>query len=268
MRHIIILNLILSFLKLNAQSTTNQTDERGLKQGFWIKRNPETRAIIYKGQFKDNKPFGIFKYYYQEIDTIKSIIEFRDGGNIAYSQLFHSNGKKQALGKYVNEKKDSTWTFYNEQGKLLSIENYSIGTRNGKSIVYYPGGSILEDSNFKNDKRDGVHKEYYENKQLKSEANYVNGKLVGKNAFYYPNGMLSNIGYYNESGNKFGVWLSKDEEGKVTAREVYENGTLLEGKAAEAWLERNKAKNQNTEKQEQKKNQEQTPIEITPPKKK
>lgn len=248
-KYSILFFLILSVLSLTAQKSFNITDAKGLKQGPWIKTDLKTNKIVYKGQFKDNKPIGIFKYYFEEIDTIKSILDFRKDGKSAYAQIFHLNNKIKAKGKYINEKKDSLWSFYDEDGKLLSTENYNNGLKEGKSIIYYTDGTILEEGNYKNDKKNGSFKQFYPDKQIKMESSYKDGVMIGKNAFYYPNGMLANIGYLNEKGNKFGVWLSKDKDGKVTEREVYDDGNLLEGKAAEEWLEKNKSNNKpNSEK--------------------
>jgi len=243
---IILVYLFLCVIKLDAQKTINVTDVKGSKQGIWVKLNPKTNKVIYKGQFKDNKPIGIFKYYFDEIDTIKTIIEFRKDGKSAFATIYHLNSFIKAKGKYVNEKKDSVWSFYDEGGKLLSTENYKNGLKEGKSIVYYIDGNLLEEGNYKNDKKNGSFKQFYPDKKIKMESTYKDGTMIGKNAFYYPNGMLANIGYLNEKGNKFGVWLSKDKEGKVTEREVYDDGKLLEGKEAEEWLEKNKTSNKST----------------------
>jgi antitoxin component YwqK of YwqJK toxin-antitoxin module len=234
---------------LFSQKTINVTDSKGLKQGYWVKLNPKTNKIIYRGQFKDNKPFGVFKYYFEETDTIKTLMEFKNEGKTAYAQIFHLNNSIQAKGKYTNEKKDSVWMFYDEYGKKLCSENYKNGLKEGKSIIYYPDGNVLEEGTYKNDKKHGAFKQLYPDKKIKMECSYKDGVMIGKNAFYYPNGMLANIGYFNDKGNKFGVWLSKDKEGKVTEREVYDDGVLLEGKAAEEWLEKNKSTNKvNSEK--------------------
>ena len=52
---------ILFSLSLVAQ---NQIDSNGKKQGPWKKTHPKSTAIMYEGQFKDDKPVGTFFYYY------------------------------------------------------------------------------------------------------------------------------------------------------------------------------------------------------------
>jgi antitoxin component YwqK of YwqJK toxin-antitoxin module len=244
MKHIVtfIFSLILFNNILFAQSNINQLDSKGLKQGEWVKTDPKTNLAVYKGQFKDNKPIGVFKYFYENTDLIKSEIKFKNDCKTAYAEVYYISGKIQAKGKYIDEKKDSVWTFYSEFGEILSKENYKNGLKEGKSFIYYPNGQLLEEIYFKNNLKEGVNKQFYESKQLKYESNYKNGKLVGKNTYYYPNGMVASVGMYNQLGNKNGVWISKDKDGKVTEKEVYDNGKLLQGKAAEEWINNNKNK--------------------------
>lgn len=242
MKSFIVFLLFVGFTSSFAQTATNTVDEKGLKQGFWIKLNPQTGKPAYKGTFKDDKPIGVFKYYYSEIDTIHTIMDFRNNGKIGYAQIFYMTGTIQAKGKYINEKKDSVWTFYDENGKLLSTENYKEGKKEGKSVVYYPSGSVSEEKNYKNDLKDGEFKQYFEGKKIKAEGTYVADKFVGKNAFYYPNGMAAASGFYNDKGNRHGVWVYRDKDGKITSKDVYDNGKVLTEKEAAIWLEKNKGK--------------------------
>ena len=48
-------------------SAINQTDAKGLKQGFW-KAKFDNGRIKYEGYFKDNHPVGELKRYYEEGD--------------------------------------------------------------------------------------------------------------------------------------------------------------------------------------------------------
>jgi antitoxin component YwqK of YwqJK toxin-antitoxin module len=261
MKTICALILLLLTVSVYAQKAPNVTDAKGLKQGYWEKLNPSTGRVAYRGTFKDNKPVGTFKYYYEEIDTIRTMMQFTSRPGVAYATMYFMTGKMQAKGKYVNEKKDSTWNFYDEAGQLLSQETYKDGKRNGKSVVFYQNGDISEERSYKMDVEDGVFKQYFEGKKVKGEGTYENGKLVGKNAYYYPNGTSAAIGYYNKQGNKNGLWLYKDAEGKVTSKDVYDNGELLTGKKADEFLAKNKAKLEEEQKEKPK-----TPGGKTPPK--
>lgn len=227
---------------LFAQTAANTTDAKGLKQGYWVKLNPETGRPAYKGTFKDNKPVGLFRYYYSEVDTLHSVMDFRNGGKVGYAQVFYMTGIIQAKGKYIDEKKDSTWNFYDDGGNLLSVENYSAGKKNGKAMVYFINGILSEEKNYKMDLLDGAYKEYYENKKLRHERTYENGKQVGKDLLYFPNGTIEETGFYNKEGKMHGVRVTYDKASKIIKKEVYDNGKLLNEKQAAAWLEKNKGK--------------------------
>src|SRR5688572_18668906 len=160
---------------LFAQTATNTTDAKGLKQGYWVKLNPESGRPAYKGTFKDNKPVGLFRYYYPEVDTMHSVMDFRNEGKVGYAQLFYMTGVIQAKGKYVDEKKDSTWNFYDDKGNILSTENYLAGKKHGKATIFFINGIVSEEKTYKMDLLDGSFKEYYESKKIRRERNYENG---------------------------------------------------------------------------------------------
>jgi len=218
----------------------NKTDAQGLKQGYWEKTDPKTGKIIYKGTFKDNKPQGLFTYYYEGTDSVRSKSDFRQDGKIAYVQMFHLvSGKIQAKGKYISEKKDSTWNFYDERGKVLSTEGYKDGNKHGLSKVYFPDGKLSEEKNYKNGLLDGPFKMLFDDKKPKAEGKYVNGNYEGLCVWYYPNGVPAAKGLY-EVGKKKGVWMYKDKDGKITSKEVWANGRQLSDKEAEEFFKKNK----------------------------
>lgn len=223
------------------QKAENKTDAQGRKQGYWEKTDPQTNKIIYKGSFKDNKPQGLFIYYYAGTDSVHSKSEFRQDGKIAYVKMYYlASGKLQAQGKYVNEQKDSTWNFYDEKGKLLSTEGYSNGKKHGTSKVFFDNGKISEEKIYKNGVLDGPFKMWFDEKKVKAEGKYVNGEYDGFCAWYYPDGTAAAKGLYDK-GNKKGVWVYKDKAGKITNKEVWNNGVLLNDKQAAEYLEKNKA---------------------------
>lgn len=227
-----------------AQQGENKTDEKGRKQGVWIKIDPRTGKKIYKGQFKDDKPVGRFYYYDLHTDSVKTILDFRGEGKIAYATMFHYTGKMQAKGKYIQEQKDSIWNFYDDKGFLLSTENYKMGKKYGKSIVYFPEGKISEEKMFRNDTLDGPFKQYYSDGKTKGEGAYKKNEFTGKCTYYYPDGEIAATGVYDDKGRKKGVWLYKTAEGKIQSREVWENGRILSGKELEAYDKKMKEKSE------------------------
>ena len=220
--------------------TKNQTDDKGLKQGYWEKTDGATNKISYKGTFKDNKPQGIFYYYYKGSDSLHTKTEFRQDGKIAYVTMYHLiSGKIQAKGKYVNEEKDSVWNFYDEKGVLISTDVYLNGKKNGLSKVFYPNGALSEEKNYKNNLLDGSFKQLYEDHKLKGEGAYAAGEFNGKCSWFYPNGVAAAQGVYDK-GTKKGLWLYKMQNGKLTDKEVWQNGRQLDEKELAEYLKKNK----------------------------
>lgn len=232
-----ILFLFLSLILGIAKAQT--VDASGKKQGYWKKKDEKTNKLVYEGLFKDDKPQGIFKYYYP-FDSVKVIMNFKQDGKIAYSTMFHPTGKKMAYGKYVNEQKDSVWTYYDDLGVLISRETFSLGKKNGKEYVYFPDGVVSEERNYKMDVQDGSFKLYFDKNVVKGEGTYVNGQMEGKNTYYYPNGIAAATGYY-KNGKKTGPWIYRESNGKVKEKELYTKSGELAGKTeTDAFFNKNK----------------------------
>ena len=237
MRKLIVFLFIIQYVVNYAQTT----DSKGRKQGYWKKKD-EKDKLIYEGTFKDDKPLGKFKYYYPT-DSIRAIMNFRADGKSSYVKLFHMNGKRMGEGKYIDKEiKDSTWTYYDELGVLISRENYKSGKKEGLSIVYLPDGTFSEQRNYKEDIQDGVFKEYFDGKAIKAQGNYVKGKLEGRVAYHYPNGVEVAAGFY-KNGEKNGPWIYKTESGKIREKELYKNGILASKKETDEFFAKSKVEN-------------------------
>ena len=78
------------FSQFNRDEIKNQTDENGLKQGEWEVKHENSNAIRYKGQFKDDQPFGKFQYYYPT-GEISGIMSFYNS-NSSLMKMYHKNG--------------------------------------------------------------------------------------------------------------------------------------------------------------------------------
>jgi antitoxin component YwqK of YwqJK toxin-antitoxin module len=200
----------------------NKTDDKGLKQGLWEKKD-DKGFKVFQGEFKDNKPIGIMKQYYKGNDSIKAILQYRKDGNV-FAQLFNeANGKKNAEGKYVKEKKDSLWKFYDDLGILISSETYKNGSKQGLSKVYFPNGKVSDETTYANDKKQGIIKKFYESGQLKSEQSYKLGILEGLSVIYYPDKTEAARGYY-KNGVKNHIWVYKKQDGNLESKEYWWEG--------------------------------------------
>ncbi len=198
-------------------------DKDGKKQGVWKKY--EDGTLVYQGQFKDDVPYGTFRYYHKN-GKLKSVTEFEQGVHKVRTVIYYENGKKASEGAYVDQMKDGEWRYYSENETLIKIENYQLGKRNGEWKTYSTSGVLLEECNYLNDKRNGVFKTYYLNGVVSLEENYVAGKSNGKSTAYYPNGKVSMTGNYH-NGWRDGDWDAYDANGKIRTTTAYKNQALV-----------------------------------------
>ena len=218
---IIICCLIMPFV-LFAQDNVNATDKNGKKQGVWKKY--ENGKLQYEGQFKDDVPYGTFKYYHAN-GKLKSVTEFLQGVHKVKTVIYYENGKKASEGTYVDQQKDGLWRYYSNKDTLIKEENYTEGKRSGLWKTFSADGMLLEECNYLKDKKDGLYKTYYLNGKASLEETYLNGKTNGKSTSYYPNGNVSVTGDYH-NGWRDGEWNSYDVNGKIRSTMVYKNGNL------------------------------------------
>jgi antitoxin component YwqK of YwqJK toxin-antitoxin module len=200
----------------------NQTDKQGLKQGYW-KGFYENKKIKYTGYFKDNKPVGTFKRYYDE-GILKAIMEYDKTGTRTFTTLYYQNGTKAAEGIYKGTSKDSVWNYYSYYEKTLSNrENYKNGKKEGRSTSYYASGSVSQEIDYRNDVKDGIWKQYFENANLKLSATYVAGKRTGDFILNYPNNIAEWKGKYIDD-KKEGNWTHYNPDGSKDSEIEFVNG--------------------------------------------
>lgn len=217
-----LLLLLSSFTLLLAQ--VNQKDAKGLKQGAWVKKDPTTKRTVYEGQFIDDKPTGLFKYY-SESGKLKAITTYRENGTKAYALLFDEKGNKIAEGLYLNEKKDSVWNYFNPDKILIAQESYQNNKKHGTWKIFYEDGKVYEEMDWRNGVKHGAWKQYYKNSTLKTDATYNNGDLDGKMKFFFSDGKPDMIGTYVNAMRE-GPWEYYNPDGKLKMRELYTKGKV------------------------------------------
>jgi len=97
--------------------TINRTDAKGLKQGVW-KKYYENDQLFSSTFYKDGKASGTTTTFYRSGEKQSEMLHQKDG-KTSYMTMFWPNGKKKAVGKYIDQKKDSTWKFYSD-ARLLN----------------------------------------------------------------------------------------------------------------------------------------------------
>lgn len=205
------------------EQNINQTDMAGRKQGRWIKTYPNGNTM-YDGSFRDNKPEGEFKRYYEN-NVLKSTLLFSKNGSEAIATLFYSNGLVASKGKYVNQLKEGKWQFFSSsnEGILISEEEFSGDRRNGLSVRYYPDSTVAERAYYKNDVKHGEWVKYYPDGTLTFKTTCQNGKLNGKFEAFFENGKPEFLGQYKDDLRE-GEWIIYGKDGSQRFKTIYTAG--------------------------------------------
>jgi len=244
------LAVFIALLSLSLGTTVaqvNMTDASGKKQGPWVKKY-ENGTILYQGTFRNDKPVGEFKRFYED-GTVKAVMNYDDAGETATAVFYHSDGKKAAEGKYVAQKKEGIWKYYSAstEGYKISEESYSCDRREGISRKFYQTGDTAEVLPYHNGLKEGEWIQYYTDGKICLKAAYKNGMLEGAFMLYFPDGTPQYEGtYLNDKRN--GRWKAYNEDGTVRSEIEYVNGNATDPSLAEQEtkyldeLEKNKGK--------------------------
>lgn len=213
-------------LPAQVKDTINITDNKGLRQGHWIKKYPNG-IPQYDGNFIDNNPSGLFTRFY-ESGKIQSVLNFSKNGTEAEAVFYHPGGFMASKGKYVNQMKEGTWQFFSAvmENYLLCEEEYSNNMKHGYSVKFYPDSSILEKLTFSKDVRTGEWIQYYPDGKICLKATYINGSLEGKFEVYHTNGKIQYAGQYRDNARD-GDWILYNPDGSVKSRIEYSHGSAL-----------------------------------------
>jgi antitoxin component YwqK of YwqJK toxin-antitoxin module len=223
--HFILLLFFFTIHTVSGQDTLNRKDAQGRKQGHWIKYDSAGNKA-YEGLFKDGVPIGEFRYFFPN-GRMRSVTLYSDNGKRATTVSYFPNGMKMAEGRYVKEKKDSIWLFYNQaDGSLALEETYRNGVRNGVSRTYYPGGGISGILYWKDGFKDGLWEEYYSNGSIKLHGTFNMNDKEGSYRAFYEAGTPLVIGQY-ANGHQDGIWTYFDSDGAVSRKETWDKGTLV-----------------------------------------
>ncbi|MBN1251280.1 MAG: toxin-antitoxin system YwqK family antitoxin [Bacteroidales bacterium] len=206
-------------LNVNIQKV-NQTDTKGLKQGFWTKKYPNG-VTAYEVYFKDNKPVGDYKRYHEN-GKLNAFLKYDSNSEFAQAKLYDENGELIAEGIYHGKLRDKEWIFYNK-AKKISVETYIDGKKNGDSKTFYENGSVSEEKHWENDIENGVWRQFYDNEKLKLETRIDNGLRNSAYYTYYQNGKFEIKGKYINDIME-GVWIYYDVNGKIIQEIEYLNG--------------------------------------------
>lgn len=212
--------------KPSTDTIFNQTDKNGLKQGYWKVKYPNG-AIKYRAFYKDNKPVGTMKRYFDD-NSIMAELQFSPASTKIKAKLYFQDGPLAAEGIYsAKDIKDSTWNYYSYYTKLLrSRDSYVNGKKNGTSFGYFEDGKIAEERGWKNGVSHGMWRQYYSNGVAKFTCYYKDGKREGEYVFNYPDSKPEWVGTYVDDKRE-GKWTHYGINGNVESIIEYKNGIAL-----------------------------------------
>jgi antitoxin component YwqK of YwqJK toxin-antitoxin module len=226
MRNIVIFIAVFILSGFDSYSQTdtvfNQSDKNGLKQGYWKKSYPNGQ-LMYKGFFKDGKPLGEMRRYYESGD-LKALMQYKENDNRVFAKIFYDTGELASEGFYIGGKKDSIWKYFSYYtNTLTATENYTNGIKNGLEKHFYENQQLSEEIEWKNDLKDGVWNQFFDDGKPKLRATYNQNKVQGVYVVYYPNGDIYILGGYLDN-KRHGKWVFYSDNKQVKSEIVYTNG--------------------------------------------
>lgn len=212
----------ISFTASAQNDTINQVDVHGLKQGYWQKHYPNGK-LMYKGCFSNGKPVGEMHRYY-ETGELKAIMKFKPASEKVYTEFYYDDGEKAGEGYYVQNRKDSLWTYYSYYtGTITSTEMYVNGVKHGFEKKYYSKGQVSEEIEWSQNMKHGAWNQYFEDGTVKLKTSYSYNNLNGPYKFYWPNGNIYIIGNFVDN-KQHGIWSFFTDDGKKKSEIIYNNG--------------------------------------------
>lgn len=204
----------------------NVKDAKGRKQGQWQHLHPNG-TIRYEGEFKDDRPVGLFKYYFEN-GKLSATNNHLTDGDVA-SHHYHVNGNIKAKGVYREQLKEGLWQYFNENESMVLEETYKRNKLHGPQRIYFDTGQLGEEIHFRDSVKHGAWNKFYPNSKKWIEANYVDGNLDGPFKLWLEDGKPKVQGTY-ASGIRVGNWLMFAPNGSVRTQDVYINGVLKKQK--------------------------------------
>ncbi len=172
---------------------------------------------------------GLAKEFYSN-GSLKKEAYFENGLPQGKVNIYDQNGRIIAIEQYEKGLKNGQTVLYNFIQNVLAEEklDYKNGMINGKHQLFGPNGKLILVEEYKNDKLNGTREIFFQNGKPSSKENYKDDVLEGTRQMYYESGQV----LYEESyigGKLQGKRKGYYPDGSLFLQENYKDG-LLEGK--------------------------------------
>lgn len=215
----------------------NKLNAKGKREGLWVQQWKDTRNLLYKGEYKNGAPIGVWNRFYPDGNLMATMNHIQDT-TVVEATFYHTDGfTVMTSGTYLKKKKDGNWKFWNAEGGLISDEFYKDSLLEGTCKYFYPDGHTLKIEEYKAGYKNGPFTEYYDNGKKKAEGAYFKDEKDGPYKAWFSNGNLDCEGKYYR-GTQDGNWYYNHEDGApklsilfnkgAEVKRKYSNGTIKE----------------------------------------
>ena len=152
----------------------------------------KNKSIIYDGDFKNGKPEGEGKCYYENGNYY--IGQFSNGVRHGKGIIYYRNGNIKFKGEFVEDNVQGYGIYFWEDGDYYEGLFHN-NQKHGKGIEYYKNGNIKYEGDFLMDKFDGNGKFYYKNGDYYT-GQWLNGLKHGKGIIYSKDNTIMYDGFF------------------------------------------------------------------------
>jgi uncharacterized protein len=134
-------------------------------------------------------------------------------------------------GSFADGRPTGHFTFFRENGRVLSEVQHEVNTDFAKAILYRENGSISHKGSYLTVQLDGEWRQWKTGHwealdaqgRIRVNEQYTRDTLDGAFLAYHPNGQVLESGLY-AMGNKQGEWTAFDREGLARGSETWASG--------------------------------------------
>lgn len=188
-------------------------------------------------------------FFYEDIKWLQAKGNFsKDEKMIGKWEIFHENGSLESEQIYDDKGvEQGQWTFYYDNGRKKTVQNFKDGLTHGPFTLYYRDGTLKRTGNYADDELEGLvtfynslgvktrteeyskgelngaYITYYPNGQQEYVLNYVNGKVEGNITQYHPNGAIASE-ISTKDDERSGPFKRYFLNGQLASETMYEAG--------------------------------------------